>query len=183
MHHTNSIQMCLKARSNGSNILMQHHPTLLNPTFCTRLATMLHGSMAFSIIFIFMIHSHHLTVTVVSSIINSLAILLKYSFSPLRLQCLVFSLFVALSCSSSNISSRARAAKHLFTVDRSRAIFRGQTNMARFCFLRFQGRFWTQASRAQVLNPICCIRLATSSNNVQDRPIMLDSTTFLQLFF
>ena len=29
-------------RPNGSNMLMQHHPTLLNPTCCTRLATMLH---------------------------------------------------------------------------------------------------------------------------------------------
>ena len=44
--------------------------------------------------------------------------------SPLRLiQCLVFPLFVTLSPSSSNISSRARAAKHLFTVEQSRAIF------------------------------------------------------------
>ena len=32
----------LKARPNGSNMLLQHHPTLLNPTCCTRLATMLH---------------------------------------------------------------------------------------------------------------------------------------------
>ena len=39
------------------------------------------------------------------------------------IQCLVFTRFVTLSASSSNISSRARAAKHLFTVDRSRAIF------------------------------------------------------------
>ena len=31
-----------KARPNESNMLMQHHPTLLNPTCCTRLATMLH---------------------------------------------------------------------------------------------------------------------------------------------
>ena len=28
------------ARPNGSNMLIQHHPTLLNPTCCTRLATM-----------------------------------------------------------------------------------------------------------------------------------------------
>ena len=48
----------------------------------------------------------------------------QYSFSPLRfIHCLVFPLFATLSSSSSNISSRARAAKHLFTVDRSRAIF------------------------------------------------------------
>ena len=33
---------CLfKALPNGSNMLIQHHPTLLNPTCCTRLATML----------------------------------------------------------------------------------------------------------------------------------------------
>ena len=60
----------------------------------------------------------------VAAIINSLTILLKYYFSPLRfIQSLVISLFETLSPSSSNISSRARAAKHLFTVDRSQAIF------------------------------------------------------------
>ena len=32
----------LKARPNGSNMLMQLHPALLHPTCCTRLATMLH---------------------------------------------------------------------------------------------------------------------------------------------
>ena len=32
----------IKPWPNGSNMLMQHHPTLLNPTYCTRLATMLH---------------------------------------------------------------------------------------------------------------------------------------------
>ena len=59
-----------------------------------------------------------------AAIINSLTILLKYCFSPLRfIQCLVFPLFVTLSLSSSNISSTARAAKHIFTVDRSRVIF------------------------------------------------------------
>ena len=41
---------------------------------------------------------------------------------------------------------------------------------------RILGRFWTQTSRAQVLNPTCCIRLATLSNTVQHRPTMLDST-------
>ena len=34
-------QVVVKAWPNGSNMLMQHHPTLLNPC-CTRLATMLH---------------------------------------------------------------------------------------------------------------------------------------------
>ena len=32
-----------KAQSNGSDILMQHHSTLLIPECCTRLATMLHA--------------------------------------------------------------------------------------------------------------------------------------------
>ena len=52
----------------------------------------------------------------------------------------------------------------------------GRECMSRVCFLRILGRFWTQTSRAQVLNPTCYICLATSSNNVQHRPTMLDST-------
>ena len=48
----------------------------------------------------------------------------KYPFSPLRfIQCLAFPPFVTLSSSSSNISSRVRAAKHLLTVDGSRGSF------------------------------------------------------------
>ena len=31
----------IKARLNGCNILGQHHPTLLGPTYCIRLNTML----------------------------------------------------------------------------------------------------------------------------------------------
>ena len=86
----------------------------------------------------------------------------KYPFSPLSfIQGLVFPLFVTLSSSSSNISSRARAAKHLFTVDRSRANFFGQWWRA-FVFFRILGRFWTQTFRAEVFNLRCCIRLATS---------------------
>ena len=89
-------------------------------------------------------------------------ILLKYPFSPLRfIKCLVFPLFVTLSCSSSNISSRARAAKHR-SIARH---FLGKPIC--ICFLRILGRSWTQTSRAQVLNSTCCIRLATSSNNLQ----------------
>ena len=34
--------LAVKAWPNGSNMLVQHHPTLLNATCCTRLATMLH---------------------------------------------------------------------------------------------------------------------------------------------
>ena len=50
--------------------------------------------------------------------------IVKISLSPLRfIQCLVFPSFLHLSSSSSNISSRVRAAEHLFTVDRSRASF------------------------------------------------------------
>ena len=36
-HRTNTV--VLKTWLSGSNMLMQHHPTLLNPTCCTRLAT------------------------------------------------------------------------------------------------------------------------------------------------
>ena len=48
--------------------------------------------------------------------------------------------------------------------------------MARVRFLRIVDRFCTQTSRFQLLNPTCCIRLATSFNTVQHRPTMLDST-------
>ena len=66
------------------------------------------------------------------------------AFSPVRfIQCLVFPPFVTLSSSSSN-----KIARHFF----------GLTNMARFCFLRILGRFWTQT-----LERKCC---STSSNNV-----------------
>ena len=47
---------------------------------------------------------------------------LEMDVSDIKVQILVFPLFVTLSSSSSNTSRRARAAKHLFTVDRSCAI-------------------------------------------------------------
>ena len=44
--------------------------------------------------------------------------------------------------------------------------FLGKPIWRAFVLKRILGRFWTQTSRAHVLNPTCCIRLATSSNNV-----------------
>ena len=99
-------------------------------------------------------------------------ILLKYPFFLLRLiQCLVF-LWLYHPPLPTFQANQERLNTSSQSIDFT-PFFR-QTNMMNVCFLKILDRFWTQTSLTQVLNPTCCIYLATSSNNVQHHSTMLD---------